>query len=295
MSDIPSGAIATFLVVICLPSLGDPMSEKLDSGQLKYQMCPLLHAKPLLVTQFIRPMRGKSRSWAVYGEDHQVYVLKFNGNVRNRNLLANEAIGVCILDGLGIPVPKCRRLIVSPVFFKDACLKETLAEFVPAESTHFGSAYVGNGKTPVWDYVAFQDARYDDHAALGVLLFDLWCNNLDTRQAVHMRNLNPREQAMIFIDNSDICGGAAWSFNRTRSGHPFSHPQYIPQRDPRAIEYWCRRFKTRIPPLLEAVVDILPQDWYIGDIDALVRNLLQRLEDIHEIVASANWDKSLVA
>jgi hypothetical protein len=268
------------------------MQQTYDSLYFGTHFCPSLSDEPLRVAQLVRPMKGRSRSWLVYGFDDELYVMKFNGHVHNRNLLANEAIGAYLLHGLGIPVPKCRQLLVDQFLLDNTNMESTLDNVVPLEGTHFGSIYMGTrdavARMEPWDFVAASDALWDDHIALGVYMFDLWSNNLDPRQVLHMVR---RRVAMgtVFIDNSDIFSGASWSFDATRIGPAFQLAQHRSRRDPKAIDEWCHRFRTVIPPLLEEVIETIPESWYTGDIRVLSRSLNMRLDDLHNLVQRAVW------
>jgi len=63
-----------------------------------------------LVTQVIKKMAGGSQSRLVLCDDGKIYVLKMHPNPQGPCVLANEALGASLMEGLGFVTPKWRQL-----------------------------------------------------------------------------------------------------------------------------------------------------------------------------------------
>ena len=238
----------------------------------------------LQVVKTIRTMRGQCRSKLALCDDGGLYVVKEEDQLSNPNLLANEVIGSCLLRGLGITVPE-NRVIVSKTTGKMAgFLGDPLEQAAIRPGLHLGSRYAGCSGVKVYDYLAYQASDFDRYEVLGVLLFDLWCMNLDARQYLYVIDNTSRKRQIVFIDNSEICGGPNWLFEKARRGRPFVHSQLDPDLAPGYVSGWRSLFNQRIPALLEMTLREVPETWYKGDLGNLGETLRTRLTNLDEIV-----------
>ena len=244
---------------------------------------------PTLVT-VIKTLRGGSQSRLVLCSDGNLYVLKTHPNPQGPNVLANEAIGSILLQGLGLPAPPWKpvRIDLKAVrFFPELATTTHSAQLqLPSCGLHFGSQYLGGADHAVFDFIP--DTRLNKSTTtsqfVGIYLFDIWANHQDERQCVFRQAPGERVYEMQFIDNGHLFGGPQWSdmARRCRQTHSLPH-QPIAIGDPET-EYWLQLFQLRIPQLLSQAIAVVPKDWYVDDIQSLYQHLLRRLASIRTLV-----------
>ena len=148
---------------------------------------------PIHAKKMIRKMRGGAQAHLLEAENGGFYVVKFVNNPQHRRILVNEWLACAFLRHLRIYVPETALIELSPEFLGDTPeLYLTIGprrESVPA-GIHFGSRVaVQPDKVAIYDFLPDNLlAKIENRSDfLGMLLFDKWAGNTDSRQAIFFR------------------------------------------------------------------------------------------------------------
>ena len=148
---------------------------------------------PVDAVRLIRKMRGGAQAHLIEAADRNFYVVKFLNNPQHRRILVNEWIGSWFLNYLGISTPEVAIIRLSEAFLRenpDVHLQLGTHRHAVQPGWHFGSRFPGDpGRNIVYDFLP--DVLLDRVENLadfrGVLAFDKWIGNADSRQAVFFR------------------------------------------------------------------------------------------------------------
>jgi hypothetical protein len=163
----------------------------------KYNVTRFLHSpcrvQAVRACKVIRGMRGGSQAQLVL-TDKGLYVCKWKHNPQHRRVLINEAIGSQLLALLGIATPDWAIVEVDEGFIAAnplACISWR-SESVPiVPGMHFGSRFpVDPETTAVYVFLPTQlaDRIVNLQDFIRVLVFDLWTDNSDGRQAIFFKS-----------------------------------------------------------------------------------------------------------
>jgi hypothetical protein len=219
-----------------------------------------------------RKMRGRTQAHLIVADDGCTYVVKFAAN-RNggRRALVNEFLGSVILTGLGIATPRPALVEIG-----DDCVS---AEFLPPGGTHFGSRYPGDGAISVYDFLpnSLVQKVSNREDFVGALVFDLWCSNTDSRQAIFFRDRVRQGFMAEMIDNGSLFGGSDWSFQDSAEKVMYHRPEiYGSDLSTGDFAPWLEALAKLRPEVLNEAVAAIPRGWIRGDERAL-DDLLSRL------------------
>src|SRR5579872_2152605 len=148
---------------------------------------------PVDARRLVRKMRGGAQAHLIEAADGNFYVVKFLNNPQHRRILVNEWIAAVFLKYLGIAIPDVAMIRVTEEFLADnpqVELQLGRERMLPKPGWHFGSRFPGNpNRQVVYDFLP--DALLEKVENLGdfrgVLAFDKWMGNADSRQAVFFR------------------------------------------------------------------------------------------------------------
>ena len=264
---------------------------------------------PVRARRFLRRMRGGAQAQLLEADDGFYYVTKFQENPQHRRVLINEWIGGALLAQLGIAAPPCRIIEVP----------EELIESEPEMSIqwgsrrepvkpgwHFGSRFPGHpDRLAVYDYLpdSLLDMVVNRDQFLGMLAFDKWTGNADSRQAVFFRaqirdylpgaEVDARQKGFVaqMIDHGFLFDGPSWDF-------PDSAPQglyhrklvYRGVRDVDAFAPWLALIDSITETDLDHVLRELPPEWVAGDggeLERLLEGLLRRRSRVAGLIEAA--------
>src|SRR5579875_1342912 len=148
---------------------------------------------PIRARKLIRKMRGGAQAHLMEGEDGHFYVVKFVNNPQHRRILINEWLACAFLRYLQIHVPDTAVIELTPEFVADNpdlyITLGTRREAVPP-GLHFGSRMaVHPDRVATFDFLPDKLLHKVENRAdfLGILAFDKWAGNADSRQAVFFR------------------------------------------------------------------------------------------------------------
>lgn len=244
------------------------------------------------VRRVLRKLRGGTQSHLIEATDGEFYVLKSLNNPQHRRTLVNEWLCSAFLRHLGIFAPKTLLIEITPEFAaRESELYVSLGsrrEAVPP-GIHLGSHLAVNpNQTAIFDFLpdrmlAKVENRRD---FLGVLVFDKWVSQADSRQAVFFRTRR-RECAGLsrshsreiklwaqMIDHGFAFSGDLWRFQDSPlQGHYFRPSVYDAVHNIDSFGPWLEGVHNFPTELVEAARKQIPGLWLQGDGDELERML----------------------
>jgi hypothetical protein len=145
----------------------------------------------LVVSEFLRKLRGGSQPILVRANDGLLYVLKFAHNLQGPNLLFNEVMGTELYRACGLPVPEWRPLLLTDSFLdrNPSCWFEADGESIrPLAGLCFGSRFLATGEdSPLEILPGSHFARVANRHAFGLAwLIDICAQHSDNRQALFL-------------------------------------------------------------------------------------------------------------
>jgi len=249
---------------------------------------------PVTATRLLRKMRGGAQAHLLAASDGRHYVTKFRENPQHRRILVNEWVAGVILQYLQIPSPAIQIVELRPEFLlanPEVNLQLGSRTVPVAPGWHFGSAYPGDpDRLAVYDFLP--DSLLPDvvnlRDFLGVLAFDKWVGNADSRQAIFFRarlrqwlsdpEVSPQRKGFVavMIDHGYAFNGPHWEFVDSPLTGLFHRPiVYQSVRSWRDFEPWLERIRYFPDAELDRALRSVPPRWLNGDRDELERLLLQ--------------------
>ncbi|HEX4037896.1 MAG TPA: HipA family kinase [Acidobacteriaceae bacterium] len=265
----------------------------------------------ILAVQQIRKMRGGSQSHLMLGDDGEAWVVKFQNNPQHLRVLANELLATRLGGLIGLTVPACDVVEVTPWLIERTT--ELEMDFGHRRERcrpglHFGSRLVG-GLMPghVADYLPEEqllEVRNLDEFA-GALALDKWTCNANGRQALFHRKGRERRYSAAFIDQGFCFNAGEWRFiDAPLRGVYARNTVYRRVTGWDSFEPWLTRIEELDPQRVWAIAENVPPDWYEGDagmLENLVEKLMERRSRVREMITSfressrrpfSNWDST---
>jgi hypothetical protein len=247
-------------------------------------------------------MRGGAQSHLMLGADAKLWVVKFQNNPQHLRVLANELIATRIAEAVGLSVPRCDVVEVSPwLVAHSPDLRMDMGRGVTqpcSAGLQFGSQFVG-GLMPgqVVDYLP--EPQMDDVRNLaefaGMLAVDKWTGNCNGRQAVFERKRRERRYRAIFIDQGFCFNAGEWTFPDSPLRGVFARNQvYARVTGWASLEPWLSAVEQFPAETLWQIAESVPPEWYGGDpamIERLMQTLLARRARVRELIESF-WKSS---
>ncbi len=256
----------------------------------------------------------------VEGEDGEYYVVKFTNNPQHRRILINEWLACEFLRYLQIHVPQTALIELIPEFIAanpDLYMAVGSRREQPSPGIHFGSRLaVHPDRVALFDFLPDKllgkiENRVD---FLGMLVFDKWVSNADSRQAVFFRakakNWTPLKgnaPARVgffaqMIDHGFAFNGPHWTFEDSPvQGLYFRTTVYDEVSSVDSFEPWLAMVENFPPEVIDSAWKGIPRQWLLEDDEPLERMLElllkrgRRVPDlIHDLKrkrpnAFANW------
>ena len=161
----------------------------------------------VVAVQHVRRMRGGAQGHLMLGSDDELYVVKFQNNPQHVRVLANEFLATRIAEGLGLSVPPCDVVEVSPWLIANTSELRIVSgqgSELCQPGLQYGSRFVG-GLMPgqLMDYLPAGELQMVTNLAefAGMLVLDKWTGNANGRQAVFQRRARQRKYKAVFIDH----------------------------------------------------------------------------------------------
>ena len=264
---------------------------------------------PIRARTAIRKMRGGAQAHLLQGEDGGYYVAKFTNNPQHRRILINEWLACVFLRYLQIYVPETALVELTPDFVESN--PELYFSIGPRREPvkpglHFGSRMaVDPDRVAVFDFLpdkllAKVENRID---FLGMLVFDKWVGNADSRQAVFFRarakNWTPLKgeaPARIgffaqMIDHGFAFNGPHWGFQDSPlQGLYFRTSVYDEVRSLDSFEPWLEMVANFPASVIDSAWKEIPREWLEEDeeeLEKLLEALLKRREQVPRLIREA--------
>lgn len=262
--------------------------------------------------QAIRRMRGGAQSHLMLGADGNPYVVKFQNNPQHLRVLANELMATKLAEAVGLSVPGCDVVEVTDWLIANS--SELDVEMGQRREKcqaglQFGSRMVG-GLMPgqMMDYLPEEqlgEVRNLGEFA-GMLAIDKWTCNSNGRQAVFHKKPREKRYAATFIDQGYCFNAGEWKFvDAPLRGVYARNLVYRGVTGWESFEPWLSRIEALDPQKVWAIGEIVPPEWYGGDMSVLERlmeQLLERRTRVRELIGAfressrgpfPNWGKAV--
>jgi hypothetical protein len=250
---------------------------------------------PIDARRLIRKMRGGAQAHLIEAVDGHHYVVKFRNNPQHRRILVNEWISSAFLRYLGISTPETAMVRISTEFLQEnpeAYIQLGSRHLALEPGWHFGSRFPGDpARHVVYDFLPDSLIQTVENQAdfLGVLAFDQWVGNADSRQAVFFRaklkewlpstTAHPLRLGFVaqMVDNGYVFEGPHWRLTDSPLLGLYFRP--LVYRDARGLndfEPWLDRIVHFPEEVVDQAVKQIPPVWLQGEEETLEK-LLERL------------------
>lgn len=264
---------------------------------------------PIRARTAIRKMRGGAQAHLLEGEDGGYYVAKFTNNPQHRRILINEWLACVFLRYLQIYVPETALVELTPdfiesnpeLYFSLGTRREPVKP-----GLHFGSRMaVHPDRVAVFDFLPDKLLGKVENRTdfLGMLVFDKWVGNADSRQAVFFRArakswtpLKGEAPARIgffaqMIDHGFAFNGPHWGFQDSPlQGLYFRTSVYDEVRSLDAFEPWLEMVANFPASVIDSAWKEIPREWLEEDeeeLEKLLESLLKRREQVPRLIREA--------
>lgn len=266
----------------------------------------------LAAEKLVRRMRGGAQAWLVQATDGQFYVVKFRENAQHRRILVNEWIAGVFLEHLGLCAARTVLIQVTAEWLAVA-EREGLSIQYGKETRsvsaglHLGSQVpVNPASTAIFDYLPDQflrEVRNRPHFH-GMLAFDQWMTNADTRQSIYFRGrlreflaegeFAPAQRGFLamMIDHGYCFQGPEWRLDDLPRQGLYARPaayEQITGWD--SFEPWLTRMVHFPDSVADRALRTMPSSWLeTGEEEALERlleQLLRRCRRIPDLLLAA--------
>ena len=243
---------------------------------------------PVDARRLVRKMRGGAQAHLLEASDGKYYVVKFSNNPQHRRILVNEWISAVFLRHLGLSSPEPAMVRITEEFLSanpDTYLQLGRERRQPVAGWHYGSRFPGDPeRTVVYDFIpdALLGTVENLQEFAGVLAFDKWTANADSRQAIFFRaRLTGAQERLGFVaqmmDNGYVFDGPHWRLRDSPiQGLYFRPLVYAKVRGWADFEPWLERIRHFPDEIVDQAVKQIPPPWLEGEGDELYR-LLDRL------------------
>src|SRR5579872_11247 len=261
---------------------------------------------PVNAVRLIRKLRGGAQAHLLECEDGGFYVVKFRNNPQHRRILVNEWIAGVFLRFLQIATPKNAIVNLSGSFLEanpDIYI-QLGSRRVPIEpGWHFGSAFPGDpARVAVYDFIPdlLLDKVVNLADFLGVLVFDKWAGNADSRQSVFYRArlkqwlsggdeyLTRTGFVVSMMDHGYVFDGPHWTFaDSPLQGLYFRPVVYQKVRSFDDFQPWLDRVEHFPEEVVDDAVKQIPPQWLDGDeseLERLLTRLMARRKRVRELI-----------
>ena len=251
----------------------------------------------VLAVQAIRRMRGGAQSQLMLGADGRLWVVKFQNNPQHLRVLANEMIATRLAEAAGLTVPATDVVEVTEWLIANTPGMHVELARGPAQrytaGLQFGSQFIG-GLMPgqVVDYLPEQQLDEVRNVAefAGMLALDKWTGNCNGRQAVFDRRPRECKYRATFIDQGFCFNAGEWTFPDSPLRGVYARNRvYAGVTGWSSFEPWLSRIETMEAETLWDIADMVPPEWYGGDmtqIERLLEQMLRRRGRVRELIAS---------
>ena len=261
---------------------------------------------PVDACRLIRKVRGGAQAHLLQCSDGRFYVVKFRNNPQHRRILVNEWMAAVFLRYLQIAVPDTAIVNLSAEFLNSnpEIHIQLGSKRIPIEpGWHFGSAYPGDpARTAVYDFIPdlLLDKVVNLADFLGVLVFDKWAGNADSRQSVFFRARlkhwdASRDEYLTrtgfvanMMDHGYVFDGPHWIFaDSPLQGLYFRPLVYQNVRSFDDFQPWLDRVMNFPDEVVDDALKQIPPEWVEGDgheLENLLTKLMKRCKRVPDLI-----------
>jgi hypothetical protein len=124
----------------------------------------------------------------------------------------------------------------------------------------------------------------------GMLALDKWTGNCNGRQAVFDRRPRERKYRATFIDQGFCFNAGEWTFPDSPLRGVYARNRvYAAVTGWASFEPWLSRIESMEPDTLWNIADLVPPEWYGGDmnsVEQLLQQMLRRRSRMRELIES---------
>lgn len=256
-------------------------------------------------------MRGGAQSHLMLGADGNAWIVKFQNNPQHLRVLPNELLGTRLGALLGLPVPACDVVEVTPWLIERT--PELEMNFGARRDRcqpglHFGSQLVG-GLMPghVADYLPEEQLMEVSNLRdfSGALVLDKWTCNANGRQILFHRKGRQRRYSATLIDQGFCFNAGEWRFEDAPLRGVYARNEvYRDVTGWESFEPWLTRVEQVEAQRVWEIAETLPPEWYEGNVElveALVEKLMERRTRVRDWIAEfressrqpfPNWNRT---
>ena len=244
----------------------------------------------------VRKLRGGAQSHLMRCDDGHYYVVKFQNNPQGARVLANEMLASKLAQALGLPASDGEVVEVS-----DWLIENTPELYIQVgkerrrctPGLHFGSRFPCDPlRIPVYDFLpdALLESVANRQMFWGMLVFDKWTCNCDSRQVVFHRP--PGGDAAHYVARMIDQG---FCFNANAGCFPEAPLRGLHSRlcvyarvvGIESFEPFLSRLEHLDEEILEEAAAAVPPEWYEGktdELDALLCTLAKRRSQVASMI-----------
>ena len=263
---------------------------------------------PVDARRLIRKMRGGAQAHLIEAADGHCYVVKFLNNPQHRRILINEWIASVFLRYLGFSTPEAAVIRVTREFLDEnpEVYLQLGSGRLPVElGWHFGSRFPGDpARLVVYDFLPDTLLAQVENRAdfLGMLVFDQWMGNADSRQAIFFRarlrewlpsfEAHPLRLGFVaqMVDHGFAFDGPHWRFSDSALQGLYFRPEvYRGVRGLDDFQPWLDRIVHFPESVVDQALKQIPPAWIVGDEDALTQlcdQLLRRRKRVVDLIVA---------
>lgn len=261
--------------------------------------------------ELVRKMRGGAQAWLVRAQDGSFYVVKFLENAQHRRVLVNEWLASHFLQHLQLCAAQPALVRVS-----DACLREAEGKGFHVQvgretrkvsaGIHFGSRVPVNPETTaIYDYLpdSILERVSNRRHFQGLLAFDQWVSNADTRQAVYFRGRlreflrdvsHPPSRLgflAMMIDHGYAFQGPEWRLDDLPRQGTYPRPVvYAGIESWDDLEPWMSQIVHFPASVIDEALKAMPSSWFEpgdeAELESMLEQLLRRTQRVPDLVAA---------
>ena len=243
---------------------------------------------PVDARRLIRKMRGGAQAHLIEAADGHCYVVKFLNNPQHRRILINEWIASVFLRHLGFSTPEAAVIRVTQKFLEEnpeVYLQLGSGRVAVELGWHFGSRFPGDpARLVVYDFLPDTLLAQVENRAdfLGMLVFDQWMGNADSRQAIFFRarlrewlpsfEAHPLRLGFVaqMVDHGFAFDGPHWRFSDSPLQGLYFRPEvYRGVRGLDDFQPWLDRIVHFPESVVDRALKQIPPAWVAGDEDEL--------------------------
>ena len=250
----------------------------------------------VIAVQHLRRMRGGAQGHLMRCSDENLYVVKFHNNPQHVRVLANELLATRLAKHLGLPVGQPAVVEVdewliahTPELYIQLAHNTVRCE----PGLQFGSKYAVNpAEGQVFDYLPIVEIGRVRNLEMfaGILPFDKWTGNADSRQAAFWRINRDRKYSVAFIDQGNCFNSAEWGFPDDPLHGVYSRTEvYEGVQGWESFEPWLSGIEKLEEDVIWSLAIEVPPAWYEGkwdDFERMVRILIARREMVRALIES---------